>query len=76
MTASELKIGQIVKYGNVWVKIESLTESKAKNGRELMQIVGTQLAGVIKHIGHRPYKYHEVKEYKVEFRKETKVKIK
>ena len=76
MTAKELKVGQTVKYGNVWVKIETLFESKAKNGRPVVSIIGTQLAGVVKHAGFKPYHYSEIKGYEVEFRAETKVKIK
>ena len=38
--AKDLKIGQDVKFGNQWIKIEKLIYGKLKNGNEYVQVVG------------------------------------
>lgn len=74
--AKDLKVGQTVKYINVWVKIEDLKQATAKNGRPYMAIKGTQLAGFVKHRGCRPSRVVEIKDFTVEFWNETTVTIK
>lgn len=74
--AKDLKVGQTVKYANVWVRIEELTQSNAKNGRPFMAIKGTQLAGVVKRRDGYRCKSSDIKDYRVDFWNETTVTIK
>ena len=46
--AKDLKVGQDVKFGNNWLKIEKLIEGTQKNGKVFIQVCGTVYEGKIK----------------------------
>jgi hypothetical protein len=48
--AKDLKIGQDVKFGNHWIKIENLIKGFQKNGKGFFQICGTVYEGKIKDV--------------------------
>ena len=79
MQAKQLAVGMTVKYGNSWVLIKQLTEGQQKNGKKLINIVGTQLAQTITRRGgfykKRKHQIEEIKNFKCTFKAETKVKI-
>jgi len=74
--AKDLKVGMTVKYGNVWVLIKSLRETTFKNGKDKIEIIGTQLEGVIRRSNGIRQKVNKVENYDVEFKASTKVSIK
>ncbi len=46
--AKDLKVGQDVKFGNHWIKIEKLINGTLKNGKGFVQVCGTVYAGRIR----------------------------
>ena len=46
--ANKLKVGQDVKFGNNWIKIQKLIKGTQKNGKEFFQVCGTVYEGKIK----------------------------
>jgi translation elongation factor P/translation initiation factor 5A len=74
--AKDLKVGQTVKFYNVWVKIEIISYSTTKKGRGVVDIIGTHLPGIIKRRGHRDCAVPEIKNYHCNFYSETTVSVK
>lgn len=48
--AKDLKVGQDVKFGNHWVKVEKLIEGTQKNGKGFVQVCGTVYEGRIRSV--------------------------
>ncbi len=46
--AKDLKVGQDVKFGNNWIKVEKLENETLKNGKGIIRVCGTVYATVIK----------------------------
>jgi len=46
--AKDLKVGQDVKFGNHWIKIEKLINGTLKNGKGFVQVCGTVYGGTVK----------------------------
>lgn len=46
--AKDLKVGQDVKFNDVWMKVEKLIEGTQKNGKGFIQVCGTVYAGKTK----------------------------
>ena len=46
--AKNLKVGQDVKFGNNWIKVEKLIEGTQKNGKGFVNVCGTIYEGKIK----------------------------
>ena len=74
--AKDIKTGDTVKYANVWVHAEEVIHGTFKNGKKKVTVVGTQLAGTVRRSNGSKNKIREIKDYKVEFRSETKVSVK
>jgi hypothetical protein len=56
--AKDLKIGQDVKFGNHWIKVEKLIEGTLKNGKGFVQVCGTVYEGKIRSsYGNRSRKF-------------------
>tara|TARA_R110000868_G_C10673624_1_gene746853 strand:- start:350 stop:634 length:285 start_codon:yes stop_codon:yes gene_type:complete len=57
--AKDLKVGQDVKFGNNWIKIENLIEGTQKNGKGFVQVCGTVYEGKIRSsYGNRKVEAH------------------
>ena len=57
--AKYLKVGQDVKFGNNWIKIQKLIKGTQKNGKEFIQVCGTVYEGKIKSsYGNRKVESH------------------
>lgn len=53
--AKDLKVGQDVKFGNEWMKVEELLYGVQKNGIPYVNVCGTVYAGRIRsRYGNRP----------------------
>jgi len=74
--AKDLKVGMTVKYGNVWVLIESIKQTTFKNKKEKTEIIGTMLEGVIKRSNGFKQKIHAENNFSVDFKSSTTVSIK
>jgi hypothetical protein len=74
--AKNLEVGQTVKVGNVWVNIEKIGYSKQKNGKDLVNIMGTLLAGIVRRAGGYKHQIEEVKDYGYSIKSLTKVNVK
>jgi hypothetical protein len=46
--AKDLKVGQDVKFGNHWIKVEKLIQGTQKNGKGFVQVCGTVYEGKIR----------------------------
>ena len=74
--AKDLKVGMTVKYCNVWVLIESLKETTFKNGKEKIEVKGTQLEGVIRRSNGIKQRVLRIENFDVDFKATTKVSVK
>ena len=45
--AKDLRVGQDVKFGNEWLKVEKLIEGSQKNGKGFVNVCGTVYEGKI-----------------------------
>ena len=76
ITAKDLKVGMTVKYCNVWVLIQTLKETTFKNGKEKIEIIGTQLEGVIRRSNGVKQKVTRIENFDIDFKATTKVVVK
>ena len=76
--AKDIKNGQTVKHGNVWVVVENIGNRTRKNGKPYLYITGTGMAGVVKRRGgwYGNDHYPAVKDYGFQVGTETWVNIK
>tara|TARA_R110000851_G_scaffold326857_1_gene495877 strand:+ start:63 stop:299 length:237 start_codon:yes stop_codon:yes gene_type:complete len=58
--AKDLKVGQDVKFGNQWMKVEELIEGVQKNGKKFVNVCGNVYEGIIK---RRGYKNHKIESH-------------
>ena len=57
--ARDLKVGQDVKFGNHWMKVEELIYGTQKNGKEYVNVCGTVYSGFVRSsYGNRPVHPH------------------
>jgi len=71
--ANELKEGEDVKYCNVWIYINSLTNRTQKNGKNIICVSGVSYSGIIKRDGFKIKT--ESQPYNCEFKESTKVQV-
>lgn len=74
--AKDLKVGMTVKYGNVWVLIQSIRQTTFKNGKEKTEVVGKMLEGVIRRSNGFRQKIEAEDNFSVDFKSTTTVSIK
>lgn len=74
--AKDLKAGMTVKYGNVWVLIQSIIQTTFKNGKEKTEVVGKMLEGVIRRSNGFNQKIEAEDNFSLDFKSTTTVTIK
>ena len=74
ITAQELKVGMDVKFGNLWVKVDSIEKYNLKNGKLVISVSGMSYAATIRRSnGYKEYR--ESWQQIADFKALTKVSI-